>query len=441
MIDRFGCELAGSAASLAAWNEAWARYTHFRGDPLDALDDANRHDEQFVLGPLMTGLYSVLAGVALDAAVVVDNLARARRRVQKGDLRALGHLDAFEHVCRGDFTAGADAFMRLARPPRPAVRLPPSSPHASPDLTRLARPPGPAAAGGTSAAGDFAALRFAHDLYLHVGAAERRYETEAALLADWPSQDPHRHFVEGMHAFSLTEVGRHEEAEQMGAAALEADPEDLWARHALAHVYENTDDTPRSLELLADSVDIWEDQDLLATHMWWHLGLRLLAAGDIEAVLEIFDRQQPQATTAFQLCDQTSLLWHAEYAGFSVGDRWDDVADRWDGVAERHSCAFIDLHAALAYIRRPLHPGAHRWFAGLAARVHNGHEIDDTFADVVAPLISALRSSDPAAALDPPLADDVRRIGGSEAQRRIVPMAVDRLSGASAENTENRHRT
>jgi len=411
VIDRFGCELAGNTASLAAWNEAWARYTHFRGDPLNALHGANLHDEQFVLGPLMTGLYSVLAGVALDAAIVVDNLARARCRIQEGDRRGLGHLDAFEHVCRGDFTAGADAFMQLAKPPSPA------------------------------AARDFAALRFAHDLYLHVGAAERRYQTEAPLLADWPSHDPHRHFVEGMHAFSLTEVGRHEEAEQMGTAALEADPKDLWARHALAHVYENTDDTSRSLELLAESVDVWEDQDLLAMHMWWHLELRLLAAGDIASVLEIFDRQQPQATTAFQLCDQTSLLWHAECAGFSVGDRWDTVADRWDDVAERHSCAFIDLHAALAYIRRPLHPGADRWFAGLAARVHNGHEIDDTFADVVVPLISALRSSDPAAALDPPLPDGVRRIGGSEAQRRIVPMSVDRLSGASAENTEHSGRT
>ncbi len=469
VIDRFGCELAGSTASLAAWNEAWACYTHFRGGPLDVLADANRHDDQFVLGPVMTGLYSVLSGAALDAAVVVDNLARARCRIHEGDRRGLGHLDAFEHVCRGDFTAGADAFMQLAGPPGPGTVEDLDNDKAG-DVTGEAAggdPAGGDRCGGfaefdrgdvagdpagdfaalrfahdrgatpwhhsTSPAGDFAALRFAHDLYLHVGAAERRCETEAALLANWPSQDQHRHFVEGMHAFSLTEVGRHEEAEQLGAAALEADPEDLWARHALAHVYENTDDTSRSLELLADSVDIWADQNLLAIHMWWHLALRLLAKGDIASALEIFDQQQSQATTAFQLCDQTSLLWHAECAGFSVGDRWDDVADRWDDVAERHTCAFVDLHAALAYIRRPGHPGADRWFAGLAARApvdpRGGHEIDDIFADVAVPLIGALRSNDPRANVDRSLLDDVRRIGGSEAQRRIVPLAVDRLSG------------
>ena len=401
VIDRFGCETAGSETSLAAWETAWERYTHFRGSPLDALADANGDDDEFVLGPVMTALYSVLAGTALNAAVVADNLARARRRASRDDRRALGHLQAVEHVCAGDFTAGADAFMALAG----------------------------------DAGTDFAALRFAHDLYLHVGAAQRRFEREAELLARWPSDDPQRHLAEGMHAFSLTEIGLHDQARRLGEAALAADPEDMWARHALAHVFENTDDTARSLKLLADKIDVWEDQDLLAVHMWWHLGLRLLAAGDIATVLQILDQQMADADTAFELCDQTSLLWRAECAGFCVGDRWDAVADRWDQVAERHTCAFVDLHAALAWIRRPGHSGAERWFAGLAARAPvdpvGRREIDDIFATVAVPLIDALRSDDPAAAVSDDLLAGVRRIGGSEAQRRVVDLTLDRPAGGS----------
>lgn len=430
MIDRFGCQLACSdPASPAAWDEAWERYLHFRGSPLGALADASQHDDEFVLGPVMTGLYSVLAGTPLDAPVVVDSLDRARRRVHADDRRGLGHLEAFEHVCRGDFTAAADAFARQAGPT------------------------GPTNPSGASAGGDFAALRFAHDLYLHVGAAERRCAAEAELLAAWPADDPHRGFLSGMHAFSLTEVGRHDEALRLGTEALAADPEDLWARHALAHVFENADDTPRSLELLADTVDLWADQDLLAVHIWWHLGLRLIASGDIAEALAVFDARLPDASTAFQLCDQTSLLWRAEHAGARIGgrwdeladrsdpaaepcgepaDRWDVLADRWDQVAERHTCAFIDLHAALAYIRSPLHPGADRWFAGLAAREHKGHEIDDVFAGVAIPLITALRDGDPSAFADGALLAAVHRIGGSEAQRRIVPMAVEHLAGAAS---------
>jgi len=421
VIDRFGCETAGNEASLAAWDEAWRRYLHFRGSPLDALADANADDDEFVLGPVMSGLYSVLAGSPLDAAAVADNLDRARRRVQADDPRGLGHLEAFEHVCRGDFTAAADGFVQRA------------GPTASLSNATIG-PADTVRAGKGSAEGfDFAALRFAHDLYLHAGAVERRCEAEAELVAAWPADESHRGFVWGMHAFSLTEVGRHHEAEQLGTAALAADPEDLWARHALAHVYENTDDTPRSLELLADTVDIWGDQDLLAVHMWWHLGLRRLAAGDFSAVLGILDHQMQQTTTAFELCDHTSLLWRAEFAGTCAADRWDTLADRWDQVAERHTCAFVDLHAALAFIRRPHHPGADRWFAGLAAREHNGAEIDDVFAEVLIPLIEALRSGDPLAFADGTLLAGVHRIGGSEAQRRIVAMAVEHLACAAGQ--------
>ena len=54
----------------------------------------------------------------------------------------------------------------------------------------------------------------------------------------------------GQHTFALEEVGRYDEAEELGRAALGLDPDDLCARHALAHVYESTDDTPAARELL-----------------------------------------------------------------------------------------------------------------------------------------------------------------------------------------------
>ena len=238
--------------------------------------------------------------------------------------------------------------------------------------------------------------------------------------------DPHRHYVEGMHAFTLTETGRHHQALKLGISALQAEPLDLWARHALAHVYENTGDTDASMALLSDTIDIWSVQDLLAVHIWWHLALRHLASGDIGTVLEIFDRLLPEATTVFRLCDMTSLLWRAQCGGFTVGDRWDGIADRWDNVTDRYTCAFVDLHAALAFIRRPDHRGTSRFFDGLVARRHRGHEIDDIFRDVANPLIEAFRSAEPTR-IDS-LAQTVRRIGGSEAQREIITITRETLS-------------
>ena len=379
MTDRWGDATTGTSESIAAWNHAWDEFLHFQGDPMATLADANEQDETFVLGPVLCSLYNVTAGTPLDAAAVQDDLARAQTRAT--DPRDRAHASALTHAARGDFTVAADAWADLA------------------------------------AEGDFAAYRFCHDLYLHVGDANRRLEASNRSRHHWIEQ-PGENFIDGMHSFTLEESGRYNEAIAYGQSALEADPLDLWARHALAHAFEHLDDTDATIVLLRDTSGIWASQDGLALHVWWHLALRLLAVGAITDVLEIFDDQLPDATTAFRLCDATSLLWRCELAGHDVGDRWDAIADRWDSISARHTCGFLDMHAALAYIRRPGHPGAARWFDGLAARPHAGAEIDDIFLDVTVPLIGALRANDPTV-IDR-LADKVRRIGGSEAQREII---------------------
>ena len=164
----------------------------------------------------------------------------------------------------------------------------------------------------------------------------------------------------------------------------------------------------------------WEGQDALALHLWWHLALRYLAVGRRDEALALYDTQRENATTLFRLCDMTSLLWRLDLLGHDTGDRWDVLADRWAGVAERHTCGFGSPCCA-TFIRRPDHHGADVWSRS-AARPNRGAEIDDIFESVTKPLVAALRAADPDA-LDK-LTPSLHRIGGSNAQRRIISLTA-----------------
>ena len=381
----------GEPVSVEAWHRGWEQYLHYRGDPVAVMSEAGARDGSFVMGPVFATVYGVLAGTPISSPALASDADRCRARSGQSGRREQDHVRALELLLDGEFTAAVRAWHQIARG----------------EL-------------------DFAAVRFAHDVSLHAGDVGDRLAASSHAVEAWRGE-PGWGFVAGQHAFALEEVGRYDEAEDLGHQALNLDPDDLWARHALAHVYESTDDTPAALELLQGSAKRWSEQDLFAMHIWWHLALRLLASGDRAGAMAIFDERQAHAKTAFQLCDQTSLLWRLELAGCEVGDRWDELADRWDCVAERHTCGFLDVHAAVAFARRPSHPGADRWYRGLAGREACGSENDAIFDEVVNPLVDAFRSygeggHERFVRLVDQLGSCTGRIGGSIAQRDLITL-------------------
>jgi len=393
--DRWGQLIDGAPDSLEAWDTAWGHFVHFVGDPIADLDEVNAADDRFVMGSVFTATYLVLGGTSLTSPLVLEALQRSRERSAGASTREQAHMRALELLCAGQFTAAGDRWAELG-----------------------------------SSGPDFAAIRFAHDVYLHTGQAASSLSTTNAAITAWGS-GPGASYVAGQHAFALEELGHYDEAEQVGHGALSADPDDLWARHALADVYESTNNSAAAYGLLDTEAHPWPAQEGLATHVWWHVALRRLADGDVDAVLAIADERMPSATTPFRLCDQASLLWRTELAGYSVGDRWDEVANRWAALETRHTAAFLDTHAALTFARRPNHPGAELWAQDTAdgRSGHAGSENAETMASVARPLAKAFGrfgAGEPQAFLDAveALGDQCARMGGSVAQRDIIKLTA-----------------
>ena len=391
MTDRWGSDVAfGDVASLAAWDTAWGQALHFVDDPFETLSNANETDDGFAMGSVFCGTYRVLGGARPDDAALLTDLERANARAQTAAERE--HVKAVTSMVAGNFTDAGRTWDALAASTR-----------------------------------DFAAVRFAHDVYLHVGDEPRRLASSQRAFDAWGGEDPGWGFVAGQLSFALEETGAYAQAEELGRAALELDRLDLWARHSLAHLYETLDDSDAAFALLSDEQHVWDVQDGLAVHIWWHLSLRLIATGAYDEALSIFDDQLAVATTPFRLCDLASLLWRLELVGVGVGDRWTVLADRFAHRPEWHTSGFLDLHAALIYTRCSNHDAAQRFFDGVAgSHVENASENDRNFLEVVQPLVAAIRDgeSSPArsATVLSELARSTHRIGGSIAQRDIVDL-------------------
>jgi len=164
-------------ASIAAWNDAWSQALHFVGDPFATLAPANETDPGFVLGSVFCGTYRVLSGTRPNDPALLDDAARATARAVT--INDQGHVQALGHLIDGNFTAAGERWEQLAHAQR-----------------------------------DFAAVRFAHDVYLHVGDDARRLRSSQRAFDSWDRADAGWGMIAGQHSFALEEVGRYDEAEQ-----------------------------------------------------------------------------------------------------------------------------------------------------------------------------------------------------------------------------------
>jgi hypothetical protein len=380
---------AADEVTVTAYRAAYDAMLGFAGDPI-ALVDAVGDDEAFVAGPVFALVYRLLGGASPTEAAVEDDVARLQARRHRVDRREAGHVDAALALHAGDFLTAAGRW----------------------DAITLDHPQ------------DFAAYRYAHDVCLHIGDDTLRMPSAERPVAAWPAGTRAHGLAAGLLSFALEEVGRFGEAEHQGATAIEHDPDDLWARHALAHVYESTGDHAASVALLGDG-QRWGAQDLLSNHVWWHVGLRLLHHGDTGGAIDLLD-QRLRSRTSFGLADAGSLLWRAQLAGADPGDRWRELADAWAADPHRHTCGFLDLHAALAFAAVPGHPDAETFWTGVEMAYEGAVTYNAlTFRGTVRPLVRGIRAfgaGDHATAADllGSVAPTLPRVGGSVVQRDLV---------------------
>jgi tetratricopeptide (TPR) repeat protein len=309
------CVFANRASAVTTFNVAVDKLVSLSGDPVALADEAAAADPGF---PLARVLQAYLALYSTAA----EGFERARSLL--GDLdpwslgageRELLHTLAAQSWANGEWERAASFLERALL----------HDPH------------------------DLLALKVAQDLYFFTGQQPELQQVVERVLRAWPARHTGSGFVAGMHAFGLEENGHLGAAEERARLALRENPTDVWAVHALAHVFEMGGFPRQGIEFLQQCTESWSSS-YFAVHLWWHLALWHLDLLEFDEALALYDGSL-RGTRSIQwldMVDAASLLWRLHLFGIDVRDRARALADDAAPALAAPVYVFNDWHAVMA---------------------------------------------------------------------------------------------
>lgn len=393
--DRWGVPLqCENPPAVHHFNAAVEELVSLSGDPLSAAENAVRDDSGLVLGHILRAylfLYSTSAEGVTSALRILKGIEEMDRQM---DERELLHLRAARAWAAGEW---GDATRSLERA-----------------LLHEAR--------------DLLALKVAQDLHFFLGHSEDLRGVVARVRTAWRPEDPGWGYVQGMYAFGLEENAEYREAEKFARLALDSNHRDVWATHALAHVFEMEGRTEGGIAFLTESARNWESS-YFAVHNWWHLALYHLERGEFGEALTLYDGpiRGNRSSEWLDVVDAASLLWRISLFGIDVRRRAVQLSLDIEPLLGEPVYVFNDWHAVMALGLAGRDEGVERVIAASlrhssgsnrAVTEHIGLRLLEAFESFAAGkfnhTVNILSEALPSA----------RAVGGSHAQRDVINLTL-----------------
>ncbi|MES2712447.1 MAG: tetratricopeptide repeat protein [Pseudomonadota bacterium] len=282
---------------------------------------------------------------------------------------------------------------------------------------------------------DVLAFRLHHFVAFWQGSAERMLATAEQVLPRLDPAMPGASRLLGCRAFAHEEAGLYTTAEAYGRAAIEADPSDLWAAHAVAHVFEMQGRRSEGTAWVARLQPHWAQGNNLKHHLWWHEALYVLEQGDHARVLHLYDTgfrngesalTQAQPDLYIDMQNACSMLFRLRLLGVAAGNRWEELADLAEARIGDAASAFTLPHWMMALTAAGRFRAASRMLDALhdvaaAAPIAQSATLRAAALPACAAVLHHGRGEHDAAldALRPALGN-LPRLGGSHAQQDVL---------------------
>lgn len=394
--DAFGLTLSGATeAGFSPYGRAVRELQCFIGDPVATIDSAIAEDPGFVMAHVFKGYLFALA--TEPEATAVARACHEAALPLAATAREQAHVAALGHLAAGRWH----------------------------DASRLLE----------DVAIDFpldaVALQAGHQIDFFTGNARMLRDRIGRALPSWRSGMPGYHAILGMQAFGLEEMGDYARAESFGRSAIEIEPRDGWAQHAVAHVMEMQSRQKDGIAWMRANPNAWAKDSFLKVHNWWHLALFHYDLGETEEVLALYDGPiyGARSMLALNMVDASAILWRLHLGGVDVGDRWAALAANWAPKAAAGNYAFNDAHAMMAFVGAGLEAPATTLLEAQREAMRGNDDNVAFTRDVGHPLTLAIKAFGEAkyaeaVRLIRPIRSIAHRFGGSHAQRDVIDLTL-----------------
>ncbi len=393
---------ASTPATAELLDSAVDAYLGLRKDVADRIAALVETDPDCPLGHCLAGYLSMHAGK--KEALTDAGQALERAKVAAGGKHATArenlHVGALEAWLHGDLIAALDNWEQVL------------SEHPT----------------------DLLAIRLAQFVTSYLGRSQDIRNSVARVLPAWDPKIPGYGFLMGCLAYGLEEAGEYDRAERFGREAVEQNPTDLWAGHAVVHVMEMQCRPRDGVAWIQGAQKQWRDCGNFVRHLWWHSCLFHLTLQEYDRVLELYDREvRAESTDEYlDIANASALLWRLEQLDINVGDRWEELARRARSHIDDHLFVFADLHYMLA-ISAGASKTTVRTFLGSCAdyaktKNRTQARVMEQVGLAIARGTIAYRARHYSRAADHllPVKDIIYRVGGSHAQRDLFEqMLID----------------
>ena len=404
--DHHGLELSGASQRAAeSYQGALHAYHCYAGDAPGLVEAAIADSPGFVMAHALKAYMNLIGGNA--AAVAAGFQAFEAAKVLPANAREQGHVAALGSFLSGEVHAAGRILEDVA----------------------IASPR------------DVLALQTGQLMDFLTGDSRMLRDRIGRARGQWSEDMPDHHAILGMHAFGLEETALYDQAEAAGRRAIELEPRNGWAQHAVAHVLEMQDRRADGVAWMRADIRAWTEESFFAVHNWWHLALFHLGLGEVDEVLRLYDGPiyGARSDLAFDMVDAAALLWRLDLLGVDVGDRWKVLADIY-ATQPRGQYAFDDAHAMLAFVGAGREAEARALLDAQAVVLAGAGDNAMFSGEVGLPVMQAIHAfghKDYGRTVE--LLRGVRskaaRFGGSHAQRDLIDLTLIAAAGRGGERS------